>query len=84
MLNVDVIPVINNEQKLIWRILREYCHSGVWKSSPGRMGRFIVVHKEQSPLSELFGGTNYQYKYLGIVSIGSDFISVGGRDSYIG
>lgn len=81
-LNIKVIPAINTDEKLTWRILREYCHSGVWKSSPGRMGRFIVAHKE--PMSNIFGDEDYQYKYLGIISIGSDFIGVGGRDRYIG
>lgn len=81
-LNIDVIPADNPKNLLTWRILRELTHSAVWKSSPGRMARYIIVHKEKS--KNAFGFEEIKNKYLGIISLGSDFIGIGGRDKYIG
>jgi hypothetical protein len=47
------------------------CHSAKFSQSPGRFGKFLVRDKKT-------------LMYLGVISIGSDFISIGGRDSYIG
>lgn len=55
----------------IWTMLRIMTHSAHWNHSPGRMGRYYVIDQRTG-------------KYLGVISLGSDFISIGGRDSYIG
>ncbi len=46
------------------------------------MARFIIVHKDKqkNPL----GIEEEKWKYLGVISMGSDFISIGGRDNHIG
>jgi hypothetical protein len=46
------------------------------------MARYIIVHKEKS--KNAFGFEEIKNKYLGIISLGSDFIGIGGRDKYIG
>jgi len=81
-LNIDVIPANTKELLLQWRILREMTHSAVWHSSPGRMARFIVVNKTKE--RTLLGSYQDSYEYLGIISLGSDFIGIGGRDKVIG
>ena len=55
----------------IWNTLRHFCHSAVWHQSPGRLLRYFVLDENTD-------------KYLGFISLGSDFISVGGRDKFIG
>ena len=82
-LNIDVIPVETIDQQIVWRTLRNFCHSSVWNASPGRMGKFIVVHKETKK-DPFFGIEKINYKYLGIISLASDFLAVGGRDEKIG
>lgn len=79
-LNVRVIPTNNSEWLLNWKILREMNHTAVWHASPGRMGRYVVVDERENP----FNPDMKIYKYLGIISIASDFIGVGGRDEHIG
>jgi len=54
-----------------WNLLRDMCHSAVWHASPGRLLRYYVIDKPTG-------------KFLGFISIGSDFIGVGGRDAHIG
>lgn len=54
-----------------WNNLRDLCHSASWHASPGRLLRYYVIDKVTG-------------KFLGFISIGSDFIGVGGRDAYIG
>jgi len=83
-LNLVVIPCDNPTLLLNWRILRVLTHSAVWKSSPGRMARFIVAHKEINNDLFGFGFKEPELKYLGVISMGSDFIGIGGRDKYIG
>ena len=80
-LNIEVIPADDPKTLLIWRILREMTHSAVWHSSPGRMARYIIVHKQKN---NILGEEHIKDKYLGMISMGSDFIGIGGRDSYIG
>lgn len=81
-LNIDVIPADDSNKLLKWRILRELTHSAPWHSSPGRMARFIIVHKEKQ--RNMLGVEEDKWKYLGVISLGSDFIGVGGRDEVIG
>jgi hypothetical protein len=81
-LNVKVIPVEDTKTALTWRILREFVSTAVWKMSPGRMAKFIIVHQDQTP--NPFGIPQTVNKYLGMVSLGSDFIGIGGRDKHIG
>jgi len=70
-LEPEVIHVVEKKDHMIWRILRTFTHSGTWKQSPGRLLKFYVRDKITG-------------KYLGIMSFGSDFIGVGGRDKVIG
>lgn len=67
----EVVHVIDKKDLNIWNVLRYFIHRMPWKANPGRLLRFYVKDK----ITE---------KYLGIFSLGSDFISVGGRDDYIG
>ena len=61
----------DKETSNTWNSLRDLCHSAVWHASPGRLLRYYVIDKITG-------------KFLGFISIGSDFIGVGGRDSHIG
>lgn len=70
-LEPQVIPVDNDRNSVTWNILRKFTHSAHWNQSPGRFGRFLIRDKKTMT-------------YLGLISIGSDFISLGGRDDYIG
>lgn len=81
-LNIKVIYADNNEKLFTWRMLRTFISTAVWNANPGRNLRFYVVHEteEENILSEIIK----VQKYLGVISIGSDFISVGGRDKTIG
>lgn len=63
--------------------MRELVSTASWHASPGRMGRYIVVHKEKKPHPLGFEDIT-THKYLGVISVASDFISIGGRDSHIG
>lgn len=55
----------------VWNILRVMTSTASWNHSPGRLGRYTVIDRPTG-------------KYLGIISLGSDFIAIGGRDKYIG
>lgn len=70
-LQPKLIFATNNEYTERWQILRDFCHSAIWHQSPGRLFKYYVI-------DEVTG------KYLGFMSMGSDFIAIGGRDSYIG
>ncbi len=70
-IDVQVIPVEGEKNSNIWNILRKCISSAHWNQSPGRFGRFLIRDKNTMT-------------YLGVISIGSDFISLGGRDKYIG
>lgn len=67
----ELIFVDNKEYNFIWNTLRHFCHSAVWHQSPGRLLRFFIKDRITG-------------KYLGFISLGNDFINVGGRDKYIG
>lgn len=68
---VLVVENINKELSYIWTMLRRMTSTAIWSQSPGRFGKFLVRDKITK-------------QYLGVISIGSDFISIGGRDNYIG
>jgi len=70
-LKPEIIHVQHPKDQLIWKILRTFTHTGTWKQSPGRLLKFYVRDK-------------ITQKYLGIMSFGSDFIGIGGRDNVIG
>ncbi len=61
----------NNEYTRTWQILRDFCHSAIWHQSPGRLFKYYVID-------------DVTQKFIGMLSMGSDFISIGGRDDYIG
>jgi hypothetical protein len=72
-LNIEprLIWATNNEYTEQWQILRDFGASNIWHQSPGRLFKFIVI-------DDVTG------KYIGFLSMGSDFIAIGGRDEYIG
>jgi len=70
-LEPEMVFVDNKDANFIWNSLRHMCHSAVWHASPGRLLRYYVKDKITD-------------KYLGFISLGSDFIGVGGRDKFIG
>lgn len=70
-LQPKMILAKSREESIIWNSLRDMCHSAVWHASPGRLLRYYII-------DEITG------KYLGFISLGSDFIGVGGRDKHIG
>jgi hypothetical protein len=70
-LEIQVIPVEGETNSNRWNMLRKCISTAHWNQSPGRFGRFLIRDKKTMT-------------YLGVISIGSDFISLGGRDSYIG
>ena len=85
-LNIKVIPVDTRERNLIWTILRSYCCSAFWNSSLGRNKRYYVVHETDDENADPFGfGIKAKkHEYLGVISLGSDFLSLPGRDNKIG
>lgn len=68
---VIIADATNKEVSYIWTMLRRMISTAIWSQSPGRFGKFLVRDR-------------ITQKYLGVISIGSDFISIGGRDKYIG
>ena len=70
-LEPEMVFIDNKGDNFIWNSLRHMCHSAVWHASPGRLLRFYIKDKVTG-------------KYLGFISLGSDFIGVGGRDKFIG
>ncbi|MCK5015976.1 MAG: DUF4338 domain-containing protein, partial [Candidatus Peribacteraceae bacterium] len=67
----ELVMTCNKQTNQNWNILRGMCHSAVWHASPGRLLRYYVIDKPTG-------------KFLGFISLGSDFIGVGGRDKHIG
>ncbi len=61
----------DKDTNFIWNTLRHFCHSASWKQSPGRLLRYYVIDEPTNT-------------FLGFISLGSDFIGVGGRDAFIG
>jgi len=89
-LNIKVIWAEDPEKLLTWRILRMFTSTASWNQNPGRNLRFYVVH-DNGPKERQQGLINFgddailerDYKYLGTISLGSDFIAIGGRDEVI-
>jgi hypothetical protein len=84
-LNIKVVYADTPDKLLIWRILRVFTSTAMWSQNPGRNLRFYVVHEDiggNDPFG--FGFTQPVHKYLGVISLGSDFIAIGGRDLAIG
>lgn len=70
-LEPELVSTDEKSDAEIWNTLRHFCHSAIWHPSPGRLLRFYIRDKVSG-------------KYLGTISLGSDFIAIGGRDKYIG
>lgn len=89
-LNIKLIWANDVEKLLTWRILRMFTSTASWSQNPGRNMRFYVVHEEIVKKTQgvfSFGNDEQDeiiHKYLGTISLGSDFISIGGRDKVIG
>lgn len=54
-----------------WLILRTFIHTMEFEQNPGRFLRFLIKDKETQ-------------KYLGVVSLGSDVLSIDCRDKWLG
>lgn len=70
-LNPIIIPVTTKVQRVIWTTLRTYVCSLPWNQNPGRHQKYLVKDK-------------YSDSYIGVISLGSDFTGIGGRNQYIG
>jgi len=67
-----VIVLADDVRKsFIWTVLRMFTSTMHWNASPGRLLRFYVMDSITNT-------------YLGVISLASDFLALGGRDSYIG
>ena len=67
----EIVHVKSKSQRQIWNVLRWFVSSANWSQNPGRFLCFYILDKKTK-------------KFLGIISLGSDFISIGGRDEFIG
>lgn len=70
-LEPELINCTKGKEKDTWNILRKCVSTAHWLQSPGRLLYFYVRDKNTG-------------KYLGVMSIASDFLAIGGRDKYIG
>jgi len=67
-----VVLIVDTAQQLqTWNLLRLFISTAPWSQNPGRNAKYIVQD-------------NKTKDYLGVISLGSDFIAIGGRDKYIG
>jgi len=66
-----LIYVDSNNDQDIWKTLRVFTNTLAWKQGPGRLLKFYVID-------------DVTQKYLGVISLASDFIGIGGRDKIIG
>jgi len=73
LINIDpvVIPVVNKKDMSIWTTIRRFQCALPWNKNPGRHQKYLVQDRSSS-------------KYLGVISLGSDFTGIGGRNKYIG
>ena len=71
-INPEIIFVAENSKYYRdWLIVRLMCHTMEYNQSPGRFIRFLIADKTSG-------------KYLGVLSVASDVISITDRDNYIG
>lgn len=72
-LNIDpvIIPVVSRMDMNIWTTIRKFQCALVWNQNPGRHQKYLIQDKHTS-------------KYLGIISLASDFTGIGGRNKHIG
>ncbi len=70
-INLELKFVDSKQKDLLndWTILRKFTSVLHWSQNPGRNLKFLVMLNN---------------KYLGVLSLGSDIISIGSRDEYIG
>lgn len=66
-----VVPANTAPEVLTWTLLRIFTSSAHWSQNPGRHAKYFLMDRSTKD-------------YLGIISLGSDFIAIGGRDKYIG
>ena len=72
-LNPTVEYVDNERSEMDWLLLRVFGHTMEFTQTPGRFLKFLITD-----------GNIEDKKYLGVVSISSDVISIFDRDKYIG
>jgi hypothetical protein len=70
-LDLQVVDADTPDRALTWNVLRIFTSTLHWLQSPGRFARFFIIDRPTR-------------KYIGCISLGSDFIAIGGRDEYIG
>ena len=68
---LEVVDSKNKNQLDTFNILRVMTHTLEWNPNPGRLLKFIVKDKVTQ-------------KFLGVITAGSDFTTLGVRDEYIG
>jgi hypothetical protein len=66
-----VVFADDTKKGFIWSTLRIFTHTMHWNHSPGRLLRFYMMDSVTNT-------------YLGVISVASDFISLGGRDEWVG
>jgi hypothetical protein len=69
-LTPSVVHVNTPELEKDWLILRVFCHTMEFSQSPGRFVKLLIQDQNG--------------KYLGVLSVASDVISMSDRDKYIG
>lgn len=70
-IDIQIYFADTKNKKLLdtWTCLRKFCSVLAWNQNPGRNLKFVVT---------------INGKYMGLLSFGSDIISIGERDKYIG
>lgn len=66
-----LVHVDNDYWRKTWTLLRIFISTMYWKQNPGRVRKFVCINKKDN-------------RFLGAISIASDFMMVGGRDKRIG
>jgi hypothetical protein len=66
-----VVHADSLDRQLTWNILRIFTSTLQWSQNLGRSAKFYIID-------------NVTKRHLGVISLGSDFIAIGGRDKYIG
>jgi len=66
-----VIHADSKDRNLTWDVLRRFISTANWSQNPGRSAKYFIID-------------NKTKRHLGVMSLGSDFIAIGGRDEYVG
>lgn len=72
-LKPTVVHVVDDPIDMDWVMLRTFCHTMEYAQTPGRFIKLLISDGNQN-----------NPRYLGVVSISSDVITITDRDNYIG